>query len=115
MGEPDKLFFVFQSVVECTQYTSLLGWSFHIKVGFILECFLAYAFPFFEVISVYPIDPYQNSILRAMLFNELKNVQLQECFTLMTHDSIGCLKTLCMSIFCRAVAWSLNENAAAQQ
>ena len=30
--------------------------------------------------------------------HELKKVQLQECFMLMIHDSIGHLKTLCMSI-----------------
>ena len=33
-----------------------------------------------------------------MLLHELKKVQLQVYFTLMTHDSIGPLKTLCMSI-----------------
>ena len=33
-----------------------------------------------------------------MLSYELKNFRLQEPFTLMTHDSIGHLKTPCMSI-----------------
>ena len=33
-----------------------------------------------------------------MLLHELKTVQLQECFTLMTLESIGHLKTLCMSV-----------------
>ena len=43
-------------------------------------------------------DKYQNAISRAMLLLELKKVQLQERFTLMTHNSIGHLKTLGMSI-----------------
>ena len=34
-----------------------------------------------------------------MPLHELKQVQLQDHFTLMTHDSISHLKTLCMSIF----------------
>ena len=33
-----------------------------------------------------------------MPLSELKKVQLQEHFTLMTQDSIGHLKTLCMSV-----------------
>ena len=52
----------------------------------------------FEVMSVYPIDRYQNAIPRAMPLHELKKVQLQEHFTPMTHDSIGHLKMLCMSV-----------------
>ena len=52
----------------------------------------------FQVMSVYPIDRYQNAIPRAMPLHELKKVQLQKCFMLMTHDSIGHLKTLCMSV-----------------
>ena len=49
----------------------------------------------FEVIiSVHPIDRYQNAISRVMLLPELKKVQLQECFTLMTQDSIGHLTIL---------------------
>ena len=48
--------------------------------------------------SIYPIDQYQNAIPRVMLLHELKNVQLQECFKLLTHDSIGHLQTLCMSV-----------------
>ena len=54
--------------------------------------------------SVYQIDRYQNAIPRAMLLHELKKAQPQECFTLnlmtqiVTHDSIGHLETLCMSI-----------------
>ena len=48
----------------------------------------------FEVMSIYPIDRYQNAIPRVMPLNEL----LQEHIMLMTHDSIGHLKMLCMSI-----------------
>ena len=40
-----------------------------------------------------------------MLLHELKKVQLQERFTLMTHDSIGHLKMLCMSVLSPAVAF----------
>ena len=54
--------------------------------------------PVSEVLSVYPIDRYQNAIPRAMPLHALKKVQLQEHFTLMTQDSIGHLKTLCMSL-----------------
>ena len=43
----------------------------------------------FEIMSVYLIDRYQNAIPRAMPFHE---------FTLVTHDSIGHLKTLCMRV-----------------
>ena len=53
-------------------------------------------FPF--LMSIYPIDQYQNTIPRAMLLHELKKFQLQERFTLMTHDSVGHLKSLCMSV-----------------
>ena len=52
----------------------------------------------FEVVGSYPIDQYQNSIPRAMPLSELKKVQLKELFMLMIQDSIGCLKTLCMSV-----------------
>ena len=41
---------------------------------------------------------YQNAIPRAMPPHVLKQVQLQERFMLMTHNSIGHLKMLCMSI-----------------
>ena len=41
---------------------------------------------------------------RAISLHELKNVELQECFTLMTI-SIGHLKTLCMSVYHQAVAF----------
>ena len=45
-----------------------------------------------KVMRVYLIDQYQNATARAMPLHELKKVQLQECFTLMTQDLIGCLK-----------------------
>ena len=53
---------------------------------------------FFDVMSVYLTDQYQIAIPRVMPLHELKKVQLQECFTLMTQDFIGRLKTLCMNI-----------------
>ena len=65
----------------------------------------------FEVMSVQPIEQYQNTTPRAMLFHELKKVQLQERVTLMTQDSTGHLKTLCMSIF--AKQWCLSPNGRA--
>ena len=53
----------------------------------------------FEIMSVYPIiDQYQNAIPKAMPLHELKKDQIQQRFTLMTQDSIGPLKTLCMSV-----------------
>ena len=48
--------------------------------------------------SIQQID-IKNATPRAMLLHELKKVQLQERFMLMTHDSIGRLKMLCMSIY----------------
>ena len=48
--------------------------------------------------SVYLIDQYQNAIQNSGATPKVKRVQLQEPFTLMTYDSIGRLKTLCMSI-----------------
>ena len=54
----------------------------------------------FEVMSFYLIliDRYQNAIPRGMPLIELKKVEHQERFTLMTHNSIGHLKTLCISV-----------------
>ena len=66
--------------------------------------FVACAFPFFEVKSVLPIDRYQNAISNAISLHELKKVQLQERYTLLTQDSIGHLKTLCMSVLSLVVA-----------
>ena len=43
--------------------------------------FVACAFPCFEIISILPIDRYQNAMPRAT------RVQLQEHFTLIKHDS----------------------------
>ena len=60
--------------------------------------FVACAFPFFEVKRVLPIDRYQNATSRAISQHELKKVQLQERYMLVIQDSIGHLKTLCMSV-----------------
>ena len=65
---------------------------------------VACAFPFFEVKSVLPIDRYQNATSKAISLHELKKVQLQERYTLLTQDSIGHLKTLCMSVLSLVVA-----------
>ena len=51
-----------------------------------------------RLMSIYLIDQYQNAIPRAMSLHELKKVQLQELFKLMTHDLIGHLNTPCMSV-----------------
>ena len=58
----------------------------------------------FEVKSVLPIDRYQNATSRAISLHEMKKVQLQERYTLVTQDSIGHLKTLCMSVLSLVVA-----------
>ena len=60
--------------------------------------------PFFEVKSVLPIDWYQNATSKAISLHELKKVQLQEWYTLLTQDSIGHLKTLCMSVLSLVMA-----------
>ena len=52
----------------------------------------------FDGMSVYTIDRYKNIIPRAMPLHMWKHVQPQKRFTHMTHDSIGRLKTLYMSI-----------------
>ena len=52
----------------------------------------------FDVMIIYPIGQYQNAIPRVMPHHELKQVQLQERFTLMTQDSIGHQKLCCMSV-----------------
>ena len=54
--------------------------------------------------SVLLIDRYQNATWKAISLQELKKVQLQERYTLVTHDSIGHLKTLCMSVLSLVVA-----------
>ena len=59
----------------------------------------------FEVMRAFAIDLYQNDIPRAVPLHKLKKVQLQECFMLMTGDSIGHLKTLCMSTLSLSGAW----------
>ena len=66
--------------------------------------FVTCTFPFFEVKSVLPIDRYQNATSKAISLHELKKVQLQERYMLVTQDSIGHLKTLCISILSLVVA-----------
>ena len=51
-----------------------------------------------EVISICLIEQYQNAIPRVMPLNELKKVQLQEHFKIMTHDSIFILSGGCTRI-----------------
>ena len=58
----------------------------------------------FEVKSVLPIDRYQNATSKAISLRVLKKVQLQERYTLLTQDSIGHLKTICMSVLSLVVA-----------
>ena len=65
----------------------------------------------FEVMNVYLIDLYQNPIPKVMPLHELKQVQLQERFRLMTHESIQ-LKTLVIGVYRWAIVLSLNGNAA---
>ena len=50
------------------------------------------------------MDRYQNATSKAIPLHELKKVQLQERYTLVTQDSIGHLKTLCMSVLSLVVA-----------
>ena len=61
------------------------------KVFFI--ALLACAFPFHFWGQEHPIEGYQNAITRAMTLHELK-----KSFMLMTQDSVGRLKTLCVSV-----------------
>ena len=72
-------------------FVSIEHWIHTLHEAF-LHYFLACASTL-GVMSVYPIDQYQNTIPRAMPLQELK-----EHFTLMTQDSFGYLKTLCMSV-----------------
>ena len=65
--------------------------------------FVACAFPFFEVMSVWPIDRYQNATPRALSLYELKKVQLQKHSC--SWHSTGHLKMLCRSIYRSAVAF----------
>ena len=65
--------------------------------------------------SVYSIDRYQNVILKAMLLHVLKQVQLQERFALMTHDSFGHLKTLFMNKLSLSIALNMNRNLVAHR
>ena len=76
---------------------------------FFFHPFVTCTFMFFEVMHVYLMDQYQNATSKAMLLCELKKVQLQECFTLRTQDSISyIMKMCCMSILLQVMVWSLN-------
>ena len=102
----------------------LSSWIHTRTQAFFLNRFVACAFPgfffffffffFFEVKSVLPIDRYQNATPSAISLHELKKVQLQERFTLVTQDSIAHQKTLCMSILSLAMVFqseSIKKNA----
>ena len=67
----------------------------------------------FEVMSLYPIDQYQNAIPRAIRLHKLKQVQSKEYFMLMTHDSIGHLERSAWVLYCWVVALSLNGDTVA--
>ena len=91
--EKNALAFVFESSLKLNSYSN--AFFYH---------FVACAFLFFEVKSVLPIDRYQNTTSKAISQHELKKVQLQERYTLVTQDSIGHLKTLCMTVLSLVVA-----------
>ena len=53
----------------------------------------------FKGMSGYLIDWLQNTTPRGALLHELKkSLTFQDCFTLVTQDSIGHLQTLCLSV-----------------
>ena len=85
------------------QYYRALSWI-HTQTQAFFYRFVACTFPFFEVKSVLPIDRYQNATSKAISLHELKKVQLQKRYTLVTQGSIGHLKTLCMSVLSLVVA-----------
>ena len=102
---------VCQSKVCClhTTHSSVLKAEFILErkrffFFFFFYRFVAYTFQFFEVKSILPIDRYQNATSKAISLYELKKVQLQERYTRLTQDSIGHLKTLCMSVLSLVVA-----------
>ena len=80
-----------------------LSWI-HTRTQAFFYRFVGCAFLFSEVKSVLPIDRYQNATSKAISLHELKKVQLQERYTLVTQDSIGHLKMLCMSVLSLVVA-----------
>ena len=53
---------------------------------------LSHAHFHFKVMNIYPIDQYENTIPRVMPLHELKKALI------MTQDSIGHLKMLCMRV-----------------
>ena len=101
--------FIFAGASLCWHFVfshiKLWLWSWiHTRTLAFFYRFVACAFLFFEVKSVIPIDRYQNATSKAISLHELKKVQLQERYTLLTQDSIGHLKTLCMSVLSLVVA-----------
>ena len=101
-GYSKTLFFLIKTMLWFSFFYPL-SWI-HTRTQAFFYRFVACAFPFFEVKSVVPIDRYQNATSKAISLRELKKVKLQEQYTLVTHDSIGHLKTLCMSVLSLVVA-----------
>ena len=55
-------------------------------------------------ISTNKLSTFSKRYLKAISLHELKKVQLQERYMLVTQDSIGHLKMLCMSVLSLVVA-----------
>ena len=91
------------AAAHCSALKKRLSWI-HTRTQAFFYRFVACAFPFFEVKSILSIDRYQNAISKAISQHELNKVQLQERYTLVTQDSIGHLKTLCISVLSLVVA-----------
>ena len=96
-------FWMFRILWNFLLLREVLSWI-HTRTQAFFYRFVACAFPFFEVKSILPIDRYQNATSKAISLHELKKVQLQGRYTLLTQDSIGHLKTLCMSVLSLVVA-----------
>ena len=79
-----------------------LSWV-HTKTQKCFSKFSHMGIPVFDIMSIYPIDQYPNAIPGVILLHKLEKVQLQKHFTLMTHDYIGHLQLLCMSVLSWAV------------
>ena len=99
--------------MSCMIYFTLAEFILERK-RFFFYLFVACAFLFFEVKSVLPIDRYQNATSKAISQHELNKFNFKSD-TRSWQDSIGHLKTLCMSVLSLVVALSLNENATAHR
>ena len=88
-----------------------LSWI-HTWMQSILSSLSCMSISIFEVMSIYPIDQYQNPIARAMLLHELKKVQLQEHFMLMIMILLVIWKRSA-SFYRWEVALNLNGNVTA--